>query len=141
MILIGPGTGIAPFRAFCQYRTMSQATGPILVFFGCRNKAKDYYYSYEWDHSGAEVIVAASRDQEEKVYVQHAIQQHGLKVWEIIQAGAWIYISGAADKMPTAVKKSLAEVCQQHGKMDIADADGFIERLSLQNRLQEETWS
>jgi len=126
---------------------------------------------------GVKVVVAASRDQvdlshvlersklaeraiyqDEKVYVQDKIKEQAELVWEMLDRGAWIYISGlalcllasasrlidclsAADKMPTAVREALVWVCDKKGKISTKEAKLFVERLSLQGRLQEETWS
>jgi sulfite reductase alpha subunit-like flavoprotein len=103
LILVGPGTGIAPFRAFIQQRRLSQASGDILVFFGCRSRQADFFYEEEWQQaqeSGElELVVAASRDQQEKVYVQHKIVEYAKRVWELLQKGAVVYICGCVQRV------------------------------------------
>jgi sulfite reductase alpha subunit-like flavoprotein len=100
IILIGPGTGIAPFRAFVQERlAQSPHGGNILVFFGCRSKQSDYYFQDEWEamHSEGRITfdVAASRDQDEKVYVQHRLLHHKELVWDNLgRKNGILYISG-----------------------------------------------
>lgn len=97
ILCIGPGTGIAPFRSLAQHRPLPSN----LVVFGCRNAAKDFYYRSEWEkwqrEGGGRLHWCASRDQEDKVYVQDEIVEHGDEVWRCVDGkGGWIYISGCA---------------------------------------------
>ncbi|NXG08222.1 NDOR1 oxidoreductase, partial [Sakesphorus luctuosus] len=98
MIMIGPGTGVAPFRAAIQERVAQGSTGNCL-FFGCRQKSKDFYFQAEWEELVAKgfltLFTAFSRDQEEKVYVQHRIQENRRLVWELLSTGnAHVYLAG-----------------------------------------------
>lgn len=97
IVCIGPGTGIAPFRSLVQHRPSASD----LVVFGCRSAAKDFYYRDEWERwersGGGRLHWCASRDQQDKVYVQDEIVEHGREVWERVHdRGAWVYISGSA---------------------------------------------
>ena len=106
MILVGPGTGVAPIRALVHERlSRSPAPAPdnVLVLLGCRNRARDFLFGDEWrtlagETDGAqrrlEYRLAASRDQQEKVYVQHVLRDEGARVWDMLRRGAVLYISG-----------------------------------------------
>lgn len=106
MILVGPGTGVAPIRALVHER-LSRAPAPsaddVLVLLGCRNRARDFLFGDEWRALAGETDgaarrlhyrLAASRDQEQKVYVQHVLREEGARVWAMLQRGAVLYISG-----------------------------------------------
>jgi sulfite reductase (NADPH) flavoprotein alpha-component len=159
LILVGPGTGIAPFRAFVQERRLSQAAGDILVFFGCRSLEADFFYRPEWDKAvqtgEVDLDVAASRDQEEKVYVQHRIVSRAVDVWRLLEGGAIVYICGygfmvttseadwlrrSSAQMPKGVRQAFKTVARQEGGMDEADAERFLSNLEGSGRLMEETW-
>lgn len=103
VIMIGPGTGFAPFRGFLQEReylkSQGRELGPTVLFFGCRHKSEDYIYQEQlekWHSEGiiTELHVAFSRDQEKKVYVQHLLQQNRLKMWNLLKEGAHVYVCG-----------------------------------------------
>ena len=102
--LIGPGTGIAPFRSFIQERDAREASGKNWLFFGDRTFTQDFLYQAEWQKylkSGKlnRLDVAFSRDQGEKVYVQHRILEKGDEVWRWLEQGAYIYVCGDATRM------------------------------------------
>lgn len=154
MIMIGPGTGIAPFRAFLEERYQS-AKGKQLVpsssilFFGCRNKQSDYYYQQELEEFQRRgildekngLIVAFSRDQEKKVYVTHKLKEYGEVVHKwIIEKGAYIYISGSAKKMPANVMDALVGVLSVGG-VSADDAKKFLRSMELSGRYIVEAWS
>ncbi|KAH8303004.1 hypothetical protein KR044_013183 [Drosophila immigrans] len=142
LIMIGPGTGIAPFRSIIQQRLQLQQTGvsigPLVVFFGCRNRHKDYHFADDfkaWQaEQQVEVHVAFSRDQEQKVYVQHLIKERGSHLAKLIrEQGAYIYVAGSSNNMPKAVREAFIEALDN-------DAD-YLEQLIKQRRYQEETWA
>lgn len=89
----------------------------------------------------AGLITAFSRDQERKVYVQHRILEHAVEVWAALQAGAWVYVAGSADRMPADVALALEAVVAEQGGMAPADAAAFLRRLELTGRYQVEAWS
>lgn len=149
LILIGPGTGIAPFRSFVQDRlTRTTDGGEILVFFGCRSAKSDYYFAEEWKEmekntgGRCSLILAASRDQEDKVYVQHKLAEEGQTVWRLIgKENGRVYISGASGQMPKSVQKALKKIFHEQGGMSEQKAEQYFEQMEKDGRYQEETWS
>ncbi|KAJ1976554.1 NAPDH-dependent diflavin reductase [Dimargaris xerosporica] len=144
LIMIGPGTGIAPMRAFIQERVFQEAQNNIL-FFGCRHADKDYLYGQEWAQLEAQgmlkVFSAFSRDQDQKIYVQHRITEQGAYLWPLIASeGATIVVSGNANRMPEDVKDAFLKVIQVHGKMTAYDAHSYIRQMEKSRRYQEECW-
>lgn len=120
IIMIGPGTGIAPFRAFLSHRDALGATGRNWLFFGEQHFVTDFLYQTElqtWQSSGtlSNVHLAFSRDQQEKVYVQHKMLQHGAELYEWISNGAIIYVCGAKEPMSVDVESTLVQIIQQYG--------------------------
>lgn len=136
LILVGPGTGIAPLRSFLQERQENlreglSPIGPCILFFGCRDRSKDYFFEEEWksmlsDGVLTDVIVAPSRENTSKMYVQDAIDMKGSLVWEYIQNGAHIYVCGRAGKMPAAVETSLLQIACKVGKLPATEAKKLI---------------
>ena len=111
MIMIGPGTGIAPFRGFLQERRALGHTGPNWLFFGEQHAATDYYYRDEIEQMHAdgfltELDLAFSRDQRDKVYVQHLMRKRGAQLWRWLQDGAQLYVCGNADPMAKDVDRA-----------------------------------
>ncbi|EFP80952.1 uncharacterized protein PGTG_07204 [Puccinia graminis f. sp. tritici CRL 75-36-700-3] len=151
VICIGPGTGIAPFRALIQDRSTHHISDVssrpnALVFFGCRAQDSDFYYREQWtqfvDLQICNFFWAASRDQENKRYVQDLIVENSALVWEYMAVrNASIFISGSAGEMPKGVRSALKKVCVGQGGLDQTGADEFIERLEALGKLQEDTWS
>ncbi|XP_074640456.1 NADPH-dependent diflavin oxidoreductase 1-like [Tubulanus polymorphus] len=145
VIMVGPGTGLAPFRSFIQKRT-SQGYGGMMLFFGCRNENKDYYCKEEWLDPTArgllQVFTAFSRDQEDKIYVQHLIKIHADLVWNWIhEKRAWFFIAGNANQMPDNVKDALKTVIMDKGNLEELEAQKYIENLEKTKRFQVEAWS
>ncbi|KAH8397387.1 hypothetical protein KR222_001544 [Zaprionus bogoriensis] len=140
LIMIGPGTGVAPFRSIIQHRLQLQADkiGPLVLFFGCRNRHKDYHFQEDFrawhDNQTVAVHVAFSRDQEHKVYVQHLIKEQGSQLAKLIrEQNAYVYVAGSSNNMPKAVREAFIEALDN-------DAN-YIEQLIKQRRYQEETWA
>ncbi|XP_017690208.1 PREDICTED: NADPH-dependent diflavin oxidoreductase 1 isoform X1 [Lepidothrix coronata] len=145
VIMIGPGTGVAPFRAAIQERVAQGRRGNCL-FFGCRQKSKDFYCQAEWEELVAKgfltLFTAFSRDQEEKVYVQHRIQENRRLVWELLSTGnAHVYLAGNAKQMPVAVAEALQSVLQLEGGLSPSEAEEHLSALERSQRFQSETWS
>lgn len=138
IILIGPGTGIAPFRAFLQERLATQAPGLNWIFFGERNRASDFYYSDFWldleKQGRIRLDLAFSRDQAEKIYVQHRMLEHKKSLWNWIQEGAILYVCGDAEKMAKDVDAALRQIAQDEGKMSAEDAWKYVRSLRLAKR-------
>ncbi|GAA6017924.1 hypothetical protein JCM8202_006200 [Rhodotorula sphaerocarpa] len=144
IIMVGPGTGVAPFRALMEERVRSGATENLL-FFGCRSVEADYYFRSFWEdlvqQGKLTLSVAPSRDQDEKIYVQHRIPEYARQVWDYVSRGGIIYVCGSSTQMPKAVKKALLAVFRSEGSMaDAAAAEAFWEQLDRQGRIVEETW-
>ncbi|XP_062446971.1 NADPH-dependent diflavin oxidoreductase 1 isoform X1 [Rhea pennata] len=145
VIMIGPGTGVAPFRAAIQERVAQGRRGNCL-FFGCRQKSKDFYCQLEWEElvtkSFLMLFTAFSRDQEEKVYVQHRIRENRKLVWELLSSrNAHIYLAGNAKQMPAAVIEALQSVLQLEGGLSPSEAEEYFTALERSQRFQSETWS
>ncbi|WP_443088463.1 assimilatory sulfite reductase (NADPH) flavoprotein subunit [Vibrio sp. LaRot3] len=145
VIMIGPGTGIAPFRSFIQERDNRDAEGKNWLFFGDRTFTQDFLYQVEWQKylkSGllTQLDVAFSRDQQEKVYVQHRILEHGEQVWQWIQEGAYIYVCGDATRMAKDVNDALVTVAEQHGGLEKEKAEEFVNNLRKEKRYQRDVY-
>ncbi|XP_067164920.1 NADPH-dependent diflavin oxidoreductase 1 isoform X3 [Apteryx mantelli] len=145
VIMIGPGTGVAPFRAAIQERVAQGRRGNCL-FFGCRQKSKDFYCQLEWEELVTKgflmLFTAFSRDQEEKVYVQHRIRENRKLVWELLSCrNAHIYLAGNAKQMPAAVAEALQSVLQSEGGLSLSKAEEYFTALERSQRFQSETWS
>ncbi|MCG9650597.1 assimilatory sulfite reductase (NADPH) flavoprotein subunit [Vibrio brasiliensis] len=145
VIMIGPGTGIAPFRSFIQERENRDAEGKNWLFFGDRTFTQDFLYQVEWQKylkSGLlnRLDVAFSRDQAEKVYVQHRILENAEQVWQWVQEGAYIYVCGDATRMAKDVHEALVIVVEQQGKMSRDDAEEFINDLRKAKRYQRDVY-
>ncbi|MBB5215033.1 assimilatory sulfite reductase (NADPH) flavoprotein subunit [Parapusillimonas granuli] len=139
IIMIGPGTGIAPFRAFVQERSAAGATGRNWLFFGNPHFATDFLYQTEWQQalkSGRlhRLDVAFSRDQAEKVYVQHKLKERAAEVYAWIQGGAHVYVCGDANRMARDVQQALLDIAQQEGGMEAAQAKAWLDALAAQGR-------
>ena len=139
MIMVGPGTGIAPFIAFLQEREAAGASGETWLFTGDRNRSCDHCYEAELDAfaaSGAltHLELAFSRDQDEKIYVQHLIRENGAALWAAIEAGAHIYVCGDAKKMAPDVEEALQDMIAEYGQMDRPYAVDRLNQLRRQGR-------
>lgn len=142
-ILIGPGTGVAPFRGWILERSLDQQKLNML-FFGCRNQAKDAFVEPDLLKETINLIYipAYSRDQEEKVYVQHKIIEYGHLVWEwIAQKQARVYLAGSAKQVPEQVSDALKSVFIQHGQMTDEQAEDYLREMERKKDFQRETWS
>lgn len=138
-IMIGPGTGIAPFMAFLQEREARGDAGRNWVFFGNPESAKDHIYKEQlekWRGSGliSRLTLAFSRDQKEKVYVQNRMREQGREFWAWLEAGAVIYICGDAERMAKDVDKALHDIVMEQGDMNEAQAKRYVETLSSEHR-------
>ncbi|MDM2846016.1 NADPH-dependent assimilatory sulfite reductase flavoprotein subunit [Citrobacter sp. Cpo090] len=145
VIMIGPGTGIAPFRAFMQQRAADGAEGKNWLFFGNPHFTEDFLYQVEWQRYVKEGVLsridlAWSRDQKEKVYVQDKLRQQGVELWRWINDGAHIYVCGDANRMAKDVEQALLEVIAEFGGMDIEAADEFLSELRIERRYQRDVY-
>ena len=145
VIMIGPGTGIAPFRAFMQQRAADGAEGKNWLFFGNPHFTEDFLYQVEWQRYVKEGVLsridmAWSRDQKEKVYVQDKLREQGAELWRWINDGAHIYVCGDANRMAKDVEQVLLEVIAEFGAMDIETADEFLSELRVERRYQRDVY-
>ncbi|NWA63877.1 NADPH-dependent assimilatory sulfite reductase flavoprotein subunit [Pantoea sp. B9002] len=145
VIMIGPGTGIAPFRAFMQQRDNDGAGGKNWLFFGNPHFTDDFLYQVEWqkyvkDGLLTHIDLAWSRDQAEKVYVQDKIRAKGAEVWSWLQEGAHLYVCGDANRMAKDVEQALLDVVVEHGGMDRETADEFLSELRIERRYQRDVY-
>ncbi|MGE9551534.1 NADPH-dependent assimilatory sulfite reductase flavoprotein subunit [Erwinia amylovora] len=145
VIMIGPGTGIAPFRAFMQQRDNDGAEGKNWLFFGNPHFTEDFLYQVEWqryvkDGLLTHIDLAWSRDQQHKVYVQDKIRARGAEVWSWIEQGAHLYVCGDANRMAKDVEQALLDVVVEHGGMDRETADEFLSELRIERRYQRDVY-
>ena len=139
VIMIGPGTGVAPFRAFLQQRQTAGASGRNWLFFGNPHRHSDFLYQIEWLQALKEgtltrLDVAFSRDQAQKVYVQHRLREHGDQVWSWLSGGAHIYVCGDAEHMAPDVHQALVEIAAEHGHQSRASASAWLQGLLNEGR-------
>ncbi|AXC28910.1 NADPH-dependent assimilatory sulfite reductase flavoprotein subunit [Raoultella sp. X13] len=145
VIMIGPGTGIAPFRAFMQQRAADGAEGKNWLFFGNPHFTEDFLYQVEWQRYVKEGVLsridlAWSRDQQQKVYVQDKLREQGAELWRWINDGAHIYVCGDANRMAKDVEQTLLEVIAEFGAMDAEAADEFLSELRVERRYQRDVY-
>jgi len=136
IIMVGPGTGIAPFRAFMEQRVHDGGSGKNWLFFGDQSEKTEFYYKDEiesWIDEGHlyRFTTAWSRDQEEKIYVQHRLKEHGAEIWEWFERGAYFYICGDKQYMAKDVHRALIQIAIDHGGMSEDDATHFIEKTMM----------
>ncbi len=145
IIMIGPGTGIAPFRAFLEERRALRATGQSWLFFGDQYRAHDFLYREELEGMLAEGVLtrldtAFSRDQREKIYVQHRMLENARELWVWLESGAYVYVCGDARRMAKDVDAALHEVIQRAGDRDIASAVEYVRALKTEGRYQRDVY-
>jgi sulfite reductase (NADPH) flavoprotein alpha-component len=139
IIMVGPGTGIAPFRAFMEQRVHDGGGGKNWLFFGDQSAKTEFYYKDEiegWLDEGHlyRFTTAWSRDQEEKIYVQHRLKEHGAEIWEWFERGAYFYICGDKQFMAKDVHQALIDIAIDHGGMSEDDATYFIEQTMMREQ-------
>ena len=145
IIMIGPGTGVAPFRAFVEERAERGARGESWLFFGDRTFADDFLYQLEWQrhlkHGRlSRLDVAFSRDQSEKIYVQDRIREHGAQLSDWISRGAYVYVCGDAKNMAGDVHDALIEVIATHGGISRDAAESQLKELRRAGRYQRDVY-
>ncbi|MGV4926983.1 molybdopterin-dependent oxidoreductase (plasmid) [Streptomyces sp. BHT-5-2] len=139
MIMVGPGTGVAPFVGFLEDRLARGHTGPNWLFFGEQCRATDFYYREELEGYQASghldrLDLAFSRDQRNKVYVQDRMRENGARLWRWLQDGAHFRVCGDAGRMAKDVDQALRDIAATHGGMDADEADAYVRRLTADKR-------
>jgi sulfite reductase (NADPH) flavoprotein alpha-component len=145
VIMVGPGTGIAPFRAFLEERKATSAKGKNWLFFGNPHSRTDYLYqdeieAYLADGTLSKLDLAWSRDQKEKLYVQHLMIQQGAELWNWLNKGAAFYVCGDASRMAKDVDQALLNVVEEHGKLGPEEAAAFVSQLKKEKRYQRDVY-
>lgn len=145
MIMVGPGTGIAPFRAFLEERAATNAPGKNWLFFGDQKAATDFLYAEELHAMRASGVltrldVAFSRDQAEKIYVQHRMLEHAEELFAWLESGAHFYVCGDASRMAKDVDAALHQVIEQAGKKSPAEAAAYVQSLKTAKRYQRDVY-
>lgn len=145
IIMIGPGTGIAPFRAFMQERDATEAQGKNWLFFGNPNFTQDFLYQTEWQgylKSGllSKISLAFSRDQASKIYVQDRLKENGKEVFDWLEQGAHFYICGDALRMAKDVETTLLDLVAEHGNKTTAEAKEYVTNLRKSKRYQKDVY-
>ncbi len=139
VIMIGPGTGVAPFRGFVQERSVIGARGRHWLLFGNPHARSDFLYQVEWQdalkHGQLDRLdLAFSRDQAHKVYVQHKLREHGRALYDWLESGAHLYVCGDATRMAKDVHTALIEIVAEHGGKSLDDASDYVNALGSQGR-------
>lgn len=145
IVMIGPGTGVAPFRAFMQEREAEAHSGKNWLFFGDRNFRTDFLYQREWLQWRKQGLlsrldVAFSRDGPDKVYVQHRIREAGAELWRWIEDGAHLYVCGDANAMAPDVHEALIDVVSTHGRKSRENAEHYLRELTRSKRYQRDVY-
>nr|AHM93010.1 NADPH-cytochrome P450 reductase [Laodelphax striatellus] len=150
IIMIGPGTGLAPFRGFIQerdlYRKEGKPVGETILYFGCRKKSEDYIYQEELEEYVAngtlKLYVAFSREQEQKQYVTHLLEKNKDELWNVIgENNGHLYVCGDAKNMARDVHNIVANVIKEKGNMEEAQANTYLKKMEAQKRYSADVWS
>ncbi|WP_363345582.1 sulfite reductase subunit alpha [Methylocystis echinoides] len=145
IIMVGPGTGVAPFRAFLQERAATGARGRNWLFFGHQRAAHDFFYAEEFDAMKAtglltRLSLAWSRDGEEKFYVQDRMRQAGRELWAWLAEGAHFYVCGDAQRMAKDVERALVDIVAEYGARSVDEAIAFVAGLKKAGRYQQDVY-
>lgn len=139
VIMVGPGTGVAPFRGFLQERRARGDSGKNWLFFGEQHQQSDFYYrdellGYQKDGLLTRLSLAFSRDQAQKIYVQDRMRENAAEIWRWLEEGAYFYVCGDASRMAKDVDHALREIVQQHGGFNEVDTVNYMRKLNMQKR-------
>ena len=145
IIMVGSGTGVAPFRAFMQQRVADEASGKNWLIFGNPHFASDFLYQTEWQQFAKEGFLhkydfAWSRDQEKKIYVQDKIRENSTALWQWLQEGAYFYVCGDASKMAKDVEQALLDVIAKEGNLSPDEAEDYLNELREEKRYQRDVY-
>jgi sulfite reductase (NADPH) flavoprotein alpha-component len=145
MIMVGPGTGVAPFRAFVQERQATGARGKSWLFFGSQQEKCDYFYKEDFDamkRAGylTRIDCAFSRDQEHKIYVQHRMKENAPEIWKWLEEGAHFFVCGDAKRMAKDVDAALHQIVEQQGGKTPEQASEYVEQLKKDKRYKRDVY-
>ncbi len=145
IIMVGPGTGVAPFRAFLEERRVRGSTGKNWLLFGNPYRETDFLYEEEFvsmqeDGILTRLDLAFSRDQKEKIYVQHRMEEEGAEMWKWLEAGASFYVCGDASRMAKDVDASLHQIVEKHGGKSEDEAKSYVKNLKKEKRYQRDVY-
>ncbi len=145
IIMVGPGTGIAPFRAFVEERAATGATGDSWLFFGDQQYNEDFLYQLEWQEhlkkgDLTRLDVAFSRDQPEKIYVQHRMQENAAELWQWLEKGAHFYVCGDAARMAKCVHETLHNIISTQGGKSAEEAEAYLASMKKAKRYQRDVY-
>jgi sulfite reductase (NADPH) flavoprotein alpha-component len=144
MIMVGPGTGLAPFRAFLEERRATGATGPNWLFFGEQHRATDFYYEAELTEYARDGFLrldtAFSRDQPDKLYVQHRMREHAREIFEWLEAGAQVFVCGDKARMATDVDRELHAIVETAGGRTPDQAHEYVQHLKAEKRYKRDVY-
>jgi sulfite reductase (NADPH) flavoprotein alpha-component len=143
--MVGAGTGIAPYRAFLQQRETDNKTGGAWLFFGDRRFESDFLYQAEWQkwlksNHLEKMDVAFSRDQEEKIYVQHKLLENKEEIFRWLEDGAHLYLCGDMKSMAKDVNKTILEIIKTVGGVSIEKAGEYVKKLKREKRFQQDVY-
>lgn len=145
VIMVGPGTGIAPFRAYLEERRATGAKGKNWLFFGSRQRTEDFLYGEELEAFHRDgllnrLTLAFSRDQAHKIYVQHRMREEAAELWEWLEEGAYFYVCGDAKHMAKDVEEALVHVAEQAGSKSHEDALAYVQNLKTTKRYRKDVY-
>lgn len=145
IVMIGPGTGVAPYRGFLEERLHRRGKGSAWLFFGARNRASDFYYEADWQRFQAagvlqRVDTAFSRDQASKVYVQHRMREHARDLYGLVTSGAVFYVCGDAHHMAPDVHAALVDIVAGEGAVSVERAREIVEEMAASGRYQRDVY-
>jgi sulfite reductase (NADPH) flavoprotein alpha-component len=145
VIMVGPGTGVAPFRAFLQDRQVTGARGRNWLFFGSQRQAYDFSYREDFERFKAQDILerldtAFSRDQTQKIYVQHRIMENAAEIWRWLEDGAHFYVCGDASRMAKDVDAALRKIVREQGGKSVEQANAYVEKLKTDKRYKRDVY-
>ena len=143
--MVGPGTGIAPFRAFLEEREARGAKGRNWLFFGDQKRITDFLYEdqiVDWQRRGVltKLDLAFSRDQAEKIYVQQRMRENAAELWQWMEQGGHFYVCGDAKRMAKDVEDTLLAIAGEHGKKSAAEAKAWLDGLAKAGRYQRDVY-
>jgi sulfite reductase (NADPH) flavoprotein alpha-component len=145
LIMVGPGTGVAPFRAFLQERKAIGARGKSWLFFGAQRENSDYYYREDFDGFRKEgyltrIDTAFSRDQAQKIYVQHRMHENAAEIWKWLEEGAYFFVCGDARRMAKDVDATLRKIVREQGGKSPEAANDYVEKLKNEKRYKRDVY-